>query len=54
MEKQELKKSSKFHYKVVMDPNPTLMAKCIDLTLSIPTLRTKFRNGAQIPQGGQL
>ena len=53
-EKKRLNKSSKICYQVVMDPNPTLMGKCIDITLSVPTVRAKLRDGVENLQGAQL
>ena len=53
-EKKRLNKSSKICYQVVMNPNPTLMGKCIDIILSVPTVRMKFRDGVENPQGAQL
>ena len=53
-EKKRLNKSSKICYQVVMNPNPTLMGKCIDITLYFPTTRAKVRDGAEKPQRARL
>ena len=53
-EKKRLNKSSKICYSVLMNPNPTLMGKCIDITLYFPTARAKVRDGAEKPQRARL
>ena len=53
-EKKRLNKLSKIWYSVLMNPNLTLMGKCIEITLYFPTVRAKFRDGAEKPQGARL
>ena len=41
------KNRGSFNSKFVLDPNPSLMAKCIETTNGIPTAWAAFRDGAE-------